>query len=587
MKFFTPLLFFLLPLALTAQKDLPNGFDPQEWQFLQSGLYNFPEGIEGITTPPPYPVRAMAEWEEIQALCVTWTSYKGILAQIIQHAKEQCEVIVICNDSIQAKNQLLNTYGLPDLNNVSFLVAPYNTVWIRDYGPNCVYANDVDSLHLIDWIYNRPRPKDDVIPDKIGEYLDYPVFSTTEAPTDYVATGGNYLPDGMGTAFSSELIVEENGAGNPFGVTAKSLDDIDAIMNSFMGIENYIKMPVLPYDAIHHIDMHWYLLDEETIMAGLYPPGTADGPQIEANLQYVLSNFTSPFGTPYKVVRIQMPPDWGGDFPPFGEYRTYANSVFVNNIVLTPTYEEQYDTNNLKILRDALPGYEVIGIDCNDIIGASGALHCITKPIGVADPLLIQHKPLEDVYDYYDPFEVNASIQHRSGVSSAKLYYTTDTTQAYSPVDMTLTNATEHTWTGSIPGQSSDIEIFYYIEGVANSGKTLTRPMPAPAGYWNFHATFSTSASEEGFQSHQTLMDPIFPNPARAITCIPVQSERREEARIEMLDLLGRTVHVIHEGAIPAGESSYFIQALHFQPGSYLVRLSTGHGQQIQKLIIR
>ena len=47
------------------------------------------------------------------------------------------------------------------------------------------------------------------------------------------------------------------------------------------------------YDGIHHIDMHMKLLDESTLLVSEYPTGVADGPQIEANLQYVLSNFTT------------------------------------------------------------------------------------------------------------------------------------------------------------------------------------------------------------------------------------------------------------------------------------------------------
>jgi len=587
MKFFTLCLGLLFPLFLFSQKDLPRGMAPHEWQFLQSGLYSFPEETEGITTPPPFPVRAMAEWEELQAVCVTWTGYKEILAQIIENAKEECRVIVVCSDSAVAKNQLLVTYNLPDLDNVSFLQAPFNTVWIRDYGPNCVYGNDVDSLNFIDWIYNRPRPKDDVIPDAVGQYLNIPVYSTTAAPTDYVATGGNYFPDGMGTAFSSELVVDENAAGNPYNVTPKSIEDIDQLMNSFMGIDNYIKFETLPYDGIHHIDMHFHPLDEERIIVGEYPEGTADGPQIEANLQYLLTNYTSSFGTPFKIIRIPMPPDWGDDYPPFGEYRTYTNFVFINKLVLVPTYEEQYDTTALNILRDALPGYNIVGIESNDIIPASGAIHCITKQIGVADPLLIQHKPLEDVADYTDPFEVNAFIQHRSGIASAKLYYTTDTTQGYTAADMTLTAPAENIWTGYIPGLSADTEVFYYIEGVANSGKTLTRPLTAPEGYWHFNATFSSGAAEVEHAPAQTRMDPLFPNPAGGITCIPVFSDRREAARIEVIDMLGRKVRTVFEGELQPGDSKHFLFAREFGSGPYFVRLVTEHSQQIQKLIIR
>ena len=75
-----------------------------------------------------------------------------------------------------------------------------------------------------------------------------------------------------------------------------------------MGIDNYILMEVLPYDDMFHIDMHMKLLDEQTVLVAEYPEGIADGPQIEANLQYVLSNFNSAFGTPYKVIRIPSPP---------------------------------------------------------------------------------------------------------------------------------------------------------------------------------------------------------------------------------------------------------------------------------------
>jgi agmatine deiminase len=587
MKVSTLLLVAIFPLSLFAQTDLPKGMSTQEWEFLHSGLYTFPDDTEGIPTPPPLPVRTMAEWEELQALAITWASYKPILAQIIQHSREECEVIVICADSNEVKFELLNTYFLPDLNNVSFLQAPYNTVWIRDYGPNPVYANDVDSLYFIDWIYNRPRPKDDLIPDYIGSFLDVPVYTTTQAPSDLVNTGGNFLPDGMSTAFASELILDENKVGNPYGVTAKTEAQIDQIMSDFMGIERYIKMPILPFDNISHVDMHWALLDEETFLVGEFPAGVSDGPQIEANLQYVLANYMSPFGTPYKVVRIQMPPSVGGNHPPQAHYRTYTNLVFVNKTVLVPTYYQQYDTTNLRVLREALPGYNVVGINCNSIISASGALHCITKQIGVDDPLLIQHQPLRDVADNLEPFEVNASIRHRSGVASAKLWFTTDTTQGYSSVAMTLSNPSENIWTGYIPAQQSDTEIFYYVEATAQNGKNLVRPLPAPAGYWKFEATFTSSSTEAILPVQQTRLAPVFPNPASAITCIPVESGVGAEGVIDLIDIFGRTAQTIFTGRIPQGESKYFIHARDFEPGVYFVRLRTEYRQETQKLIIR
>jgi agmatine/peptidylarginine deiminase len=111
-------------------------------------------------------------------------------------------------------------------------------------------------------------------------------------------------------------------------------------MKKFMGINRYIRFPVLPFDGIHHIDMHMKLLDEETLLVGEYPPGTADGPQIEANLQYILSNYNSVYGTPYKAVRIPMPKDKNNKWPnqSGGWYCTYTNGVFVNKTYIFPTY---------------------------------------------------------------------------------------------------------------------------------------------------------------------------------------------------------------------------------------------------------
>ena len=313
-----------------------------------------------ITSPPDFPVRTMAEWEEIQAITVTWTTYPNILAEIIRHSKEECRVIVICTDSLAVKNSLLDTYNFDNLHNIEYLEAPYDRVWIRDYGPHSMYANDTDSLILMDWIYNRDRPKDDSIPIIIGEYLNLPVYSSSAEPYELVATGGNFMPDGAGTILSSKLILDDNGPGNPF--TTNPLDEpgVKNLMNSFMGIDQYILFERLYLDPIDHVDMHLRFLDESTILVGEYPEGIADGPEIEFNLQYLQENFTSPFGTPYNIVRIPMPSD-NGDFPGypgFGDYRTYTNSVFVNKTILIPTYGAPEDDLAFQIYESYFPGLQ-------------------------------------------------------------------------------------------------------------------------------------------------------------------------------------------------------------------------------------
>ncbi|MEM7104181.1 MAG: agmatine deiminase family protein [Bacteroidota bacterium] len=590
MKHISVLIFFFLltcSVAISQEKGLPVGFAPFEEELMETYNANLSLLKSGITAPPTSPVRSMAEWEEIQSLVITWTSYPAVLREIVRHAKEQCEVIIVCSNENSVRNYLAN-YGIDD-NNVTFLEEPYNSVWVRDYGQNSIYINDVDTLALVDWIYNRPRPLDDVVPEAIANLKGIPLYTTTVAPNDLVHTGGNYMSDGQGTAFSSELVLEENGPNGGFNVTVKDEAMIDQIMFDYMGITRYPKMETLPYDGIHHIDMHMKLLDEETLLVGEYPPGVADGPQIEANIQYILSNFNSVFGTPYEVIRIQMPPDADGHYPDWGgggwnagDYRTYTNMVFVNELVLVPVYEQQYDDPAIQIIQDALPGYDVQGIDCNDIITALGAIHCITKSVGVNDPLLIVHQPLGDTNSSND-YEVNATIKHKDGIASATIYSRLNN-GFFTTVPMTLTDPVEDIWTGFIPGQTEG-NIQYYIHATATTGKEQVRPIVAPDGYWDFDVSQLTNIETPIIG--ELTMEAVYPNPASAITAIPVNSHKEFEGTIELVDVLGRNIANIHNGLIPEGESTYFINAANYPAGTYFIRLMTAFGSQTQKLIIR
>ncbi|PCJ89112.1 MAG: hypothetical protein COA57_02550 [Flavobacteriales bacterium] len=570
--------------AIFAQQPLPIGFAPGEKALMPAYLESRAKAVSGITTPPTSPVRTMAEWEESQAIAITWTSYPSILKEIVRYAKLEVLVIIICSDSNQVKNYL-SSNGI-DSQNVSFIEKNYDSVWIRDYGQHTVYTNEVDSLLLVDWIYNRPRPDDDVTPGAIANFFGYPLYSTTAPPYDFVSTGGNFMSDGFGNAFSSKLVLEENEPGATYSIIPKTEDEIDSIMYQYMGIENYIKMEVLPYDGIHHIDMHMKLLDEETLLVGEYPSGVADGPQIEANLQYVLSNFKTKWGTDFKLVRIQMPPDANGDYPDtwWADYRTFTNSIFVNKAILVPIYAEQYDTTALRIYRENLPGYNIVGIDCNQIIPAGGALHCITKLVGAENPLLISHKELDDQYESSSSYQVDAYINHKTDISSASVFYTIDTAAGYQAVSMSLTNVVNHTWTGDIPAQPAGSRVFYYIDATANLGKQQMRPMTAPNGYWVFNVLQGAGMNDE--MSADIAFDAVFPNPAHAITCIPVSSEKNTNISLKLTDVLGKEVLTIYIGILPKGGDKFFFDASKLSSGTYLLTLESEEGRLTQKVLV-
>lgn len=571
--------------GIYAQSPLPRGFAPGEEAQMREYIASFQNRSAAcaVETPSDMSFRSIAEWEELQAVAITWASFSTILTEIVRHAREEVEVIIICNNEVSVQNTLTQA-NVDWSSNVTFIETSFNSIWIRDYGPNSVYLNDVETRASIDWIYNRPRPLDDKVPEAIADYLGIDNYCTTVAPNDLVHTGGNYMSDGMGTGFSSDLVLEENGNGNNWGSSNHSPEEVDQLMNTYTGINNYVKMEALPFDLIHHIDMHMKLLDEERLIIGQYPEGVADGPQIEANIQFILNNFTTPYGNPYEIVRIPMPPE-GGQYPNTGgDYRTYANALFVNKTILVPTYQELYDTTALRIWRENMPGYNVVGINCNAIIPLSGALHCITKEVGIAEPLWITHEKVkENCMD--EPIFVEAQIKHTTGIAEAKVFYRAANQTDWQSVDLSASSQAGY-WEGEIPTQTEEGAIEYYIEASANDGKVINRPMTSPEGAWTFPVINCMPVSTNELEESDK-MAAIFPNPATAITCIPVQCAGKTTGTIEMHDVLGRKVETIFSGQFPAGASKYFINASAYPAGTYWLSFKTEAGQQTQKLVIQ
>jgi hypothetical protein len=201
-----------------------------------------------------------------------------------------------------------------------------------------------------------------------------------------------------------------------------------------------------------------------------------------------------------------MPPNTSGQYPPTANYYTYTNSVFINKTVIVPIYGLSKDTTALRIYREALPGYRVVGINCSGMISALGAIHCITKEIGVSEPVFISHAKLLNTSNTVSSYEVKAFVKSKSGVSGASLYWRTDTTQAYLQIVMTLS---QDTFRANIPPQASGADVYYYVSATSVSGRTINKPLTAPSGYLKFHVNnpvinLSVKMSPEGLYNVNT-----------------------------------------------------------------------------------
>ena len=574
-------LFFLCVLLAAEAQSLNPASSPLQGTEAQARFAGEQEPaarFSGVPMPPPPPVRTMAEWEEVQAIVITWDfGHSNILKEVVRHSQNECRVIIITHEQGQVE-AYLQIEGIP-LDNVTFINSNWDSVWIRDYGPWSVYHNDVDSLMIVDWIYDDPsRLFDDQLSGRVATLLGLPLYEATEAPYDWIHAGGNNLQDGMGSLFSSELVLQTN--------PGKTMEEIASIAQAYLGITpgRYFTMPILPYDSIHHLDMHMRFLDEETIIVGQYPEGVADGPQIEENVAF-LQQLATAFGNPYRIIRIPMPPDVLGRYPDEGGfYRTYTNGIFVNKTYLLPIYEEQYDTIALRIYQEQLPGYTIVGIDCDQIVDNFGAIHCVTKLVGVPDPLRIAHARLRDTENSENPYRVEAIIQHRSGIANATLYYRTEPEGVYTAVPMALEDEQAALWAAAIPAQPAHTEVQYYIEAGAHSGKQQVRPMVAPEGYFRFRV-LGALGSVNPAGAAEGLLVSVYPNPARGQVHLRFTSRQAQQVRIEVASQHGQVVWS-EEKQLPQGEGEMALPVGGLAAGAYQLSVIHTRGRMSRVLIL-
>ncbi|MCX6163078.1 MAG: agmatine deiminase family protein [Ignavibacteriae bacterium] len=297
----------------------------------------------------------------------------------------------------------------------------------------------------------------------------------------------------------------------------------------------------------------------------------------------MLNNYLTCYGKPYKVVRIPMPPSAGGQYPPSSSYFTYTNSLIVNKTVLVPIYGFALDTTALRIYRDAMPGYRVVGINCNASIPASGAIHCITKEIGIGDPVFISHSGIRNTSNTTTPYQVKAYIKTKSGVSNAKIYWTTDTTAGFQNLNMT---AAVDTFTASIPAQPLNSKVYYYISASSNSGRTVKKPMTAPSGNYRFDVTTATGITETGITPVKFELMQNYPNPFNPSTKIGYSLKSDSYVTLKVFDALGREVTVLVNGYRKAGVYNETFDASDLAQGVYFYRLSAGDFTDVKKGVL-
>ena len=284
-------------------------------------------------------------------------------------------------------------------------------------------------------------------------------------------TGGNFMTDGYGQGFSTELMVNENDINQ---------NEFTDLMSDYMNFYDYHIFENPNESSIQHIDCLAKLVGPETIIIKQVPESSPEYDCIE-EFADSFNDIETSYGRSFEIHRLYCPEINGGSWE-YNPVAAYTNSLILNNKVLVPQYGIVEDNLALQLYRDAMPGYDIIGFD-----GASGnpwysedALHCRT--MGIFDPEMmhISHMSIrtEDVLDNSDIYVEAETIDYGNldaDFESVSVFW------KYEPEDgpygeFSLEHIGNGMYSGQFPGINSSSDIEYYIQATNSLGESITHP---------------------------------------------------------------------------------------------------------------
>jgi len=487
-----------------------------------------------VTSPPGMWVETPGEFETLRGVFITWMYgvSNAIFREIVRETVEISRVFIIVESGSEQSSisSYLTGNGIA-LDSVEFYIWPRNSIWIRDYGPWFMRQED-DSEGIVDFQYNRPRPQDDTIPWRIGEAWSIPVYGS---PLEHA--GGNFMIDGLGTGFASTLIYQEN--------PGYSHEEIDSLMLAYSGLEQFIVLQRINIEYTGHIDLWTKILNDTLVMVGEYESGHPNYNLLNDNADSI-ARCVNREGQSYRIVRIPMP--WStSDAPP-----SYLNSLIVNNKVLVPLYNEPEDDTALFVYQQALPGHEIIGIDCSSMAGWGGAIHCITIQIPSPYFIHIRHYPLTDTDDTLNPYRVEARITTSSALAaeSSLVYYSINNDPFLS---VPLAMESPGLYAGYIPAQHDEDTIRYYIVVQNDDGIRRTSPHHVPVHMYTFAVDAGSGSHEYDGNTPPPPTLHMLPNPTRNQARFLVTLARLSQVKIEIYNTVGQKVRVLVDDPLVRG----------------------------------
>lgn len=334
--------------------------------------------------------RLPAEWEPQSAVQLTWpheaTDWQPMLGEITRTYVEMAteiarrERLIIVAPKPEEALEQIRRGGATDeqMGRIATLACPTNDTWARDHG-FITLTDGRGGLRLLDFCFNGWGRKfaaelDNAINRKLyeagtvaGEYSDC---------LDLVLEGGSIESDGRGTVFTTTGCLMAPNRNQP-----RSQAEIEAELKRRLHAGRIVWIDhgnLTGDDTDGHIDTLVRVAPDDTLLyIGCDDPKDEQYEELRL-MEEQLKTLRTEDGRPYRLLRLPMPRpiyDEDGERLP----ATHANFLIVNGAVLCPTYgQPDIDAEALRIIGEAFPDRETVGIDCRSIIRQHGSLHCCT-----------------------------------------------------------------------------------------------------------------------------------------------------------------------------------------------------------------
>ncbi|MCP4820377.1 MAG: agmatine deiminase [Shimia sp.] len=281
--------------------------------------------------------------------------------------------------------------------NIRVVEMSTNDSWMRDIAPTYV-VNGKGERRGVQWEFNAwggfvdglywPWDRDNQVASKITE-----IHRDDSYVAGFVLEGGSIHTDGEGTLYTNEECLL-----HPSRNPDMTKEEIEQALKDHLGMEKVIWLPDGLYndETNGHIDNLIHIAGPGKVILSWTEDKEDPQYEISQRAYEFLSNVTDAKGRSLEIFKVHIPgplyfteDEAAGIDMSEGMEReagermagSYANFLITNGRIILPLLDEKWDEEARKVLQEAFPEYEIVGVQAREILLGGGNVHCITQQV--------------------------------------------------------------------------------------------------------------------------------------------------------------------------------------------------------------